>query len=136
MRINNSPMNIQKTNPNFQAKFLHSESLRLIADYAKENGKFEALNIARKNISTSNLTTRIRVDIGENLGRPFVTFSKFVPRKKVRIAKTMDDYKLAKTEIYESGKHQNPLKFALEKIIKLGNDAPNNKMFRRLVIEK
>ena len=49
--------------PAFQAKFLNSQSLKLIAEYAVEKGEFKKLNTARKNIDSSNLTTRLRMDI-------------------------------------------------------------------------
>ena len=42
-------MNIQNSSPqiNFQAKFLQSESLYQIVDYAIKHGKFSELNAAR-----------------------------------------------------------------------------------------
>ena len=48
MLINNT--NTRNFTPNFKAKFLHSESLKLVADYAVAHGKFNKLNSARKNI--------------------------------------------------------------------------------------
>ena len=50
----------------FQAKFLHSESLKQLADYAVEHNKFEKLNQARKNIDSSFLMTRLRLDISKS----------------------------------------------------------------------
>ena len=38
--------------PNFNAKFIQSDDLKKIADYAVEHGKFEKLNQARKNIDS------------------------------------------------------------------------------------
>ena len=43
---------------------------------------------------------------------------------------------MAKTTTYESNKKGSLLKFGLEQIIKLGNNAPNNKMYKYVVIEK
>ena len=48
----------------------------------------------------------------------------------------MDDLKLEKVTIYKSDKKMNPLKFALEKLIKLGNNAPENNMFKNVVIKR
>lgn len=123
--------------PAFSAKFLHSESLKQIADYAVEHNKFEKLNQARKNIDSSFLKTRLRVDTGINeKGFPFVTFTRLEPKKSINVALSMDDYKQAKITLFESNKKENPLKFALEKIIKLGNDAPKNNMYKNVVINK
>ena len=48
----------------------------------------------------------------------------------------MDDLKLEKKVIYKSDKKVNILKFALEKLIKLGNSAPDNNMYKNIVIKK
>ncbi len=124
------------TNTSFRAKFLDSESLRLVADYAVEHGKFDKLNAARKNIDKTCLQTRLRFDMGENNGKPFVSFTKFVPKKNVLVANSMDDFVASKSVVCESSKKMNLLKFALEKIIKLGNNAPNNKMYKSVVLTK
>ncbi len=121
----------------FQAKFLHSESLKLIADYAVEHNKFNRLNAARKNIDKSYLQRRIRVDIYKtDDGRPAICFSRFVPKDEVLAAKSGNDYTMDKTVVYEAGEKGNLLKFALEKIIKLGNNAPHNNMFHKIVVTK
>lgn len=125
-----------QTNSNFKAKFLKSESLKLVADYAVEKGKFEKLNQARKNIDTTNLTTRLRFDVGEIEGRPFVTFARYDLKPDVIIPKSLNDYKPPKFFIFQSSKKENILKFALERLIKLGNNAPQNKMYKQVVISK
>lgn len=122
---------------NFKAKFLNSASLKLVADYTVEHGKFDKLNQARKNIDSAYLQTRIRVDIGETKkGFPLVSFTRFSPKPNVAVAKTFDDYKQSKVTIFESSKNVNPLKFALEKIIKMGNNAPHNNMYKKVVVDK
>ena len=126
----------QTINPNFQAKFLHSESLKLVADYAVEKGKFDKLNQARKNIDTSNLTSRLRFDIGEVNGRPFVTFARYDLKPNVVVPQSLDDYKAPKFYLYESCKKCDMLKFAYERIIKMGNNVPNNRLFRQVVLGK
>lgn len=124
------------TNINFQARFLNSESLKRIAEYAVEKNKFEKLNQARKNIAKSYIQTKLRVDIGDKDGYPFVTFTRFNPKSRVVVPQVMDDLKLEKVTLYKSDKKINPLKFALQKLIKLGNKAPENKMFKNVVINK
>ncbi len=135
-------MFIQSTNSSnklklsFQAKFLNSEAMKQIADYAVERGKFDKLNQARKNIDTSCLQTRLRIDIGEEEGKPFVTFTRYKPKTSVIVARSMDDLKIDKVSLFKSDKKQNILKFAFEKIIKLGNNAPKNNMYKNVVINK
>lgn len=125
-----------KYTPTFQAKYLNSESLKLVADYAVEHGKFDKLNQARKNIDKSALQTRLRFDLGEKDGKPFVTFTRYKLKPASIIVKNMDDLVMDKVTVFQSEKKVNPLKFALEKLIKIGNDAPKNKMFQNVVIKK
>lgn len=132
MNISSQP----SKNPNFKAKFLKSESLKLVADYAVEKGKFERLNQARKNIDIANLTTRLRFDIGEVDGKPFVTFARYDLKPGIIVPKSLEDYKAPKYFIYQSSKKENILKFALERLIKLGNNAPQNKMYKHVVMSK
>lgn len=119
----------------FQAKFLYSNSLKQIADYAVEHGKFEKLNEARKNIDSAYLTTRLKVDIFEKDGKPGVSFTRYTPKKDM-VAKSNNDYMQVKQIKYISSTKCNPLKFALERLIRLGNNAPHNNMFRSVVISK
>lgn len=126
----------QPSSINFNAKFFHSESLKQVADYAVEKGKFQKLNQARKNIDSANLTTRLRFDYGEVEGRPFVTFARYDLKSGVVVPKTLDDYKAPKIYLFQSCKKGNVLKFAFERIVKLGNSAPNNKMYRQVVMGK
>lgn len=127
-------MEIKSNNVTFGAKFLHSNDLKQVADYAVEHGKFDKLNQARKNIESAYLTTRIRLEISESKsGKPVLNFTKFMPKKSVGVAYSFDDYHEVKTVSYKSEKKVNPLKFALEKIIKMGNSVPDNKIFRNVV---
>lgn len=131
MQIQNTPS--QQT---FQAKFLHSGSLKMIADYAVEHGKFEKLNTARKNIDNAYLSTRLRVDIYKENGKCGVSFARFTPKKNVLIPKYRNDYELTKVTTYETDKISNPLKFALNQIIKLSNNAPHNNMYKKVVVQR
>lgn len=130
MNINNN------TSPNFNAKFFHSESLKILADYAVEKGKFDKLNKARKSIESSHLRTRLRMDFGESDGMPFVTFTRFTPKKDVIIPQSIDDYQITKTSLFKSTKRGNPIKFAFEQFLKLGNNAPANKRYQSVVVKK
>ena len=122
--------------PAFQAKYLHSEALKQVADYAVEHGKFDKLNQSRKNIDKSALQTRLRFDLGENDGRPFVSFKRYKIKPTSIIVESMDYLVIDKVSIYRSCKKMNPLKFALEQLIKIGNDAPKNNMFKNVILKK
>jgi len=132
MNINSQNHN----NLNFKAKFLYSESLKLVADYAVKKGKLSKLNQARKNIDKSHLSTRLRFDIGETNGKPFVTFARYDLKPEIVIPKALEDYKTPKFFLFQSCKKCNILDFALERLIKLGNNAPNNKMYKQVVTSK
>lgn len=121
---------------NFTAKFFHSDALKKVAEYSVENGKFDKLNQAQLNIGRTHFRTRFLVDIGEQEGKPFISIDSFVPKDQVVVPKTMDDYKLVKSVKFLSEKKVNPFKFAYQKIIKLGNSAPENNMFQRLIGKK
>lgn len=134
----NTNMQIRNNNfnqPSFQAKFLKSESLNLIKKYAAEKGKFEKLTNAVKNIDTAYHKTYLRVDLYEKDGKPCMSFSRFLPKKYVEEVKSKEDLVLTYIKEYRSNKACNPLKFALHKIIRLGYDVPNYKLFKQVVIK-
>ncbi len=124
-----------KNNINFRAKFLNNESLKQLAQYSVEHGKFEKLNTARKNIDSSCLQTRLSLNIKENKkGIPVVSFTKYSPKKNVIVPQSLNDYEIIKITEYTAPKKMNPLKFAFEKFIKLSNNAPHNNMYKDVVI--
>lgn len=136
MHIQNN-FNTPQYTPNFQAKFLHSKSLEQVAQYAVEHGKFDKLNQARKNIESAHLPKRLILDIDKNKeGNTVIRFTRLTPRKSVLIPTKMEDYSIKKVKEYICYNKTNPLKVALEKIIKLGNDVPNNKMYKDVVVLK
>lgn len=121
---------------NFTAKFFHTDALKKVAEYSVEHGKFDKLNQARLNIGRTYFRTRFLVDIGEQDGRPFISIDSFVPKKSIIVPQSMNDYKLVKSLKISSKKRMDPVKFAFKKIIKLGNSAPENNMFQRLIGKK
>ena len=130
-------MKINRTsNVNFQAKFLKSDSLQQVVNYAIERGKFDKLNTARKNIDNTHFSTRLMVDVGDDEGRPFVSFTRYNLKPNAPLNYTMEDFRQGKTTVFKSSVKMNPLKFALEKIIKMGNDAPHNNIYKKVVKDK
>lgn len=128
-------------NPNstsFMAKFLYSDSLKDVAKYASEQGKFKYLDEARNNIDSTHLRTRLLFECGENeKGFPFVTFTKYEPKSHITIPQSADDYVKHKPITYTgNSKKISIMEFALKKLITMGNNVPNNKIFRKVVVEK
>ncbi len=125
--------NISNNRTAFGAKFVHTEDLKQIVDYAVAHDKFEKLNTARKNIDSSYLKVRLKVELTTNeKGFPTLKITRYVPKHDL-VARTFDDYEAAKVIEYRAEKRTNPLKFALERIIKLGNSAPHGNMYKRVV---
>ena len=123
----------QKKN-SFKARFFHSDSLKQVVEYAIEHNKFEELNEARKNISRYDVRKRLLVDIGVNKsGFPYIKFTRFQPKRYSSKVSDYSDYSLVGIKNYVSQTEKNPLKFALEKLIKLGNNAPDNTMYKKVV---
>ena len=138
MHINRNHFNhaTTKTQPAFQAKFLHSKALEDIVNYSIEKGKFAQLNASRKMIDSRHLKARLLVDLTTNEnGYPIMTITKYLPNKKITTSATNNDYNIAKVSTIESKKKMNPLKFGFEKLIKLGNNHACNKLFERVVLK-
>ena len=120
---------------NFKAKFINTPNMRDIAQYAVEHGKFEKLNIARKNIDSQFLRTRIKVDLCTNEnGFARLIFQRYFPKNDVIIPKSEADYVVSPQMIYDASTNVNPLKFAFNKIVKMGNNEARNRMFHRVVV--
>lgn len=132
-----SSVQAHNTKPSFGAKFFDSESLAQIAEYAVEHGKFAKLNRARLNIDTACLRTRLKVDIKQNeSANHSLVFTRYVPKPTVIVPKSIADYIPVKVTVLNLGNKGNVLKAALEKLIKLGNSAPKNNLYKRIVINK
>ena len=130
-------MQVQSINSStsFGAKFLHSDSLKEVAQYAVEHGKFDKLNQSRLNIAKNYLTKRIKFDLYTNeKGVPYIVFTRFTP-KYGKFPESFDDYKNPLKIIYKADKKMNPLKYGLRMLIKLGNNAPRNKMYKNVIIK-
>ena len=131
MEVNNNFSNI-----NFQAKFVKSDSLNNIVNYAIEKGKFGKLNQARKNIDNAFLRTRLKVDIEYSGEYPSVVFTKYEPARN-KAGFQAEDYIQTNRVTYTcKNKKNKPLDFALRTIIKMGNNAPNNKLYKSIVVNK
>ena len=130
MKIQND--NYTKTS--FKAHFINSKSLSMIEDYAVKKGKSEKLALAKKNIESCYDDVFLRVDIFKLKGLPCISFSRYTPKKGIKSPRCMKDLLLSNVKMYKSSKPCDILKFALHKVVRLGYDVPNYKLFRDVVI--
>ncbi len=130
-------MYIQNNNQcSFGAKFLNSQSLKDVVNYAVENGKFDKLNQARKNIDCAFLNRRLKFELfttEDEKKIPYVILTRYTPKQDVIIPKSMDDFKMSEPFLFIASKKMNPLKFGYEIIRKLSNSAPKNNMYKKVV---
>lgn len=117
----------------FGAKFLNTDAINKVAKYALENGKFEKLNNARKNIESYDYFSKIGVEIKENLksGQKEFEFTTYTPEYTVKSGKLLTQYKIHKNKF--PSQKANYLKEIYEIIIKMGNSAPQNKLYKKIV---
>ena len=121
--------------PSFGAKFLYSKSLNDLAKNAVSMGIYDDLYRAKNNIDQAYLRTRIKLDIGMTTdGYPCAIFTTYEPKPRLAEHKCEDDYKISVPKVYVSDKKgESMYKFALRKLVEMGNNAPNNKMFKEVV---
>lgn len=121
------------SNPSFKAKFLYSDSLKKVADYAVEKGKFHKLNDARKKIDGQDPFTKIIMTCGYNKDKKqsFFKLVRFKPKYTYVDGQVIKEYMMKVTKRYYN--EQNPLRLAYNKIIKMSNNAPYNKLYEEMI---
>lgn len=132
-------MNISQSasSPNFQAKFLYSESLENVAKFAVKHNAFGKLNRMQKHISRLHLKTRLKLDVSvTEQGFPQAIFTRYYPKYHVRVPRTMEDYYVSKKITYTSETKEHPFWFAMQKIIEMGKFAAHNERFIEVVVSK
>ena len=130
-------MNIQPANSvNFNAKIINNDSYKDVMRYALEHNKMTKFIKTLENIDKIRKETRIKMDICYTDKYPTVVFSRYERGWNPELRQYTDDFVLKRQVDYISTKKENPVKFALSRLIKIGNDAPNNKMFKEVVIKK
>ena len=120
----------------FKAKFLNTYSLRKVAEWAKENGKFEELNEARKRIDSTALNIRLELTLGRSVENdyPIAIFRRYIPNNALTENPTENDFTVSKPVTYQSRMSINPFEFGFKKIIQMSNYVTENKMYREIVI--
>ena len=123
--------------PYFGAKFISNKTLSDIKDYAASLNKEDKVDQALENIDKIRKETLLEINICYTNDVPTVVFSRYERRKDPETGLYTGDYYLRSQTDFENTnkKNMNPIKFAYEKLIKLGNDAPNNNMFQKIVID-
>ena len=136
-------MHISGINQNYQTtfgvKFFDTPDLKSVADWAKAKDEkmIAKLYKSAKKIEGSYLTTRLTFEFGTGKnGFPCIIFTRYLPKKNVLIARTGADYAPRKQIIYEAREDVDKFEFAYEKLVRMGNNAPNNRIFQKIVVNK
>jgi hypothetical protein len=130
-------MNIQPNNNlSFNAKIIHNQSYEEVVKYALEHNKMTRLISTLNNIDKIRKDTFLEMNICYTGDYPSIVFSRYERGWNKVLQEETDDYVLKRQVDYISTKKENPVKYALSRLIKLGNDAPNNKMYQEVVIKK
>ena len=130
-------MNIQSnSNLCFNAKIINNQSYNDVVRYALEHNKIPRLKSTLDNIDRIRKDTLIEMNICYTGEYPTVVFSRYEKGWNKILKEQTDNYVLKRQVDYISTKKENPLKFALSRLIKMGNDAPNNKIYQEVVIKK
>ena len=124
-------------NISFGAKFIENKDFIEVVDYAFKKNKMDIFNKALKNIDRIRKDTFIKMDLCYTDKKPTVVFTRF-EKGWNKLLKQQTDYYVQKRQVdyIADDEKLSPLKMAFDKIIKMGNNAPDNKSFQYVVIEK
>ncbi len=124
-------------NISFGAKFIENQDFIAVADYAFKKHKMDIFNQSLKNIDKIRKDTYIKMNLCYTDKFPTVVFSRYEKGWNPKLQQTTDEYLLKRQVDYVAeDKKLNPLKMAFDKIIKMGSNVPDNKMFKYVVMEK
>ena len=123
--------------PACKAKFFYTDDLKNVVQHAIDTNRFDKLNFARKRIDNAYLTKRIKFELQMHPeGYPIAVFTTYTPKKGVKIPKKMSDYLESEPFMFPAFRNIKPVRFGLEMIIKLSNNAPNNRLYQKIVALK
>lgn len=120
--------------PNFQAKFLNTNTLKEVAEYAIKNDKFKKLNKARKNIENYDYFSKIAVELEKDKksNKNIYTFTAFIPKYTLNKNKeVVTRYKKIITKVPSNS--DNYLKEIYNLIVRMGNNAPENNLYQKVL---
>ncbi len=131
LRINtNAPLT-------FKAQVINNNTYRAIEKMAKEKGLMPKLNMSLNGISKRRRNTLLAIDVCYTDKFPTVVFTRYEKKWDPIFQEELDEYVVKKQTDYISSKeNENPISFALKRLIKLGNNNGDNKMFEEVVIAK
>lgn len=133
--MNTTNIHPQKMNnvAHFGAKFLNTDTLKEVADYAIEKNKFKKLNIARKNIEEYDYFSKIAVELEKDkkTNKNIYTFTAFIPKYTLNKNKeVVTRYKKIITKVPSNS--DNYLKEIYNLIIKMSKNAPQNNFYKKV----
>lgn len=117
----------------FGAKFANTETLHRVVDYAISKNKFDKLNNARKNIEKTDCFTKVAVELVEDAkaGKTTFLFTTYKPRYTNKSGQIEISYNISKYE--RPATKTNVIKELFEYLVKMGNNAPENKIYKHIV---
>lgn len=130
------PINVSNYNPNFGVKFVTNDDFMSVIDYAMKHNKSDKLIEALNNIDSKYKDTIVEMNICYTDKSPTLVFSRFVPEFDKILHYPTGKHILKRQVDYIGNPKIKPLEFALNKLLKMGYNRANNKMFDNVVKSK
>lgn len=131
------PVNARTYTPNFGVKFVTNDDFIDVISYAMKHNKSDKLITALENIGNKFKDTVVEMNICYTEDKPTLVFSRYIPGWNKTLKQPTGQYVLKRQVDYISEDAKiNPLKFSLNKLIKMGQNRANNKMFDNIVVSK
>ena len=131
------PVNARTYTPNFGVKFVTNDDFIDVISYAMEHKKSDKLIQSLSNMDKKFKDTIVEMNICYTDKNPTLVFSRYIPGWNKTLKQPTGQYVLRRQVDYESENPKiNPLKFALNKLIRMGQNRANNKMFDNIVVLK
>lgn len=128
---------INQTPYSFNAEMLDTQTMKEITKMAKEKNLLPKLQVSLHNISRRRRNTLLGIDVCYTDKFPTVVFSRYEKKWDPVFKEELDEYVLKKQTDYISSKaNEDPISFALKRLIKLGNNNASNNMFDEVVIAR
>lgn len=128
MQINNT-----RNCKSFGAKFTNTKTLHKVVGYAMSKKDFDKLNNARKNIEKTDCFTKVAVDLVKDAktGKKTFLFTTYKPKYTYKSGQIEKSYDISKYE--RPATKTIVIEELFEYLVKMGNNAPKNKIYKHIV---
>jgi len=128
-------MEIKKTNQNFGVKLFRNHFLtEVLNDCSNKKIKYEVLHSMR-NMETSDIRTRLQMDLFYRNNCPAIVFSRFLPKQGVNITKSINDYEKVAEKEFPFKDIDDVFSYAAKLLIDLGKNNKNNDLYKKIVTD-